>query len=61
MFTAIEGFVKASEINVGDPADARGAVFTSVTRRGGRVYFVVSNGAEFDKAPDELVFCPKKG
>ena len=59
--TAVEVFVKASEINVGDPADARGAVFTSDTRRGGRVYFVVSNGAEFDKAPDELVFCPKKG
>lgn len=59
MFTEVSGFLKASEIRVDDPADTLGATFVRVIRRDGRIYFTVSNGNEFDKAPDELVFCPK--
>jgi len=53
-------FERAEDISPGAPADLYGAVFEEVTvQDNGTIHFVVSNGDEFDKDPDELVFTPK--
>lgn len=52
-------FEKASDVEVGDPADIHGNTFTAVeVLPDGNIHFEVSNGDEFDKAPDDLVFVP---
>lgn len=53
-------FSRACNIEPGMAADHHGATFVEVTPlENGQIHIVVSDGNEFDKDPDDLVFAPK--